>query len=252
MPTLFATAKVFRPTSPYLHPPRTRRFDAASSRPASSRSRPSWTDATATTCDCDICPSVQDRGAQDLDLWAQGDPNYGRNARPPTRLTCSRGGGAAYDGVRVLCQHEITRRSAEVATTPWCRSTTAATRETSCGVAADLGDSRNGPSDPRLPNGGGYRMTTSTTNCGRGTRPGTSTPELVRRLHPLLPASGNVSSLNNVCRSGGTAGPDGRDSARPGSRDEFQTASILKAGAPAVFKPGSNPYCHQAEQLSPP
>jgi hypothetical protein len=153
----------------YLHPASNAgRFDAANpaARVVTLASRP-WTDANGNyRVDCNLLnASVQDLRASGGDLCGQGDPNYGRN-RPTTTLDPSilQGWRARPNDWQfgVSVQHEIMPRvSAEVGYYRrwWPIYDTADVTDNITVGPAEYGQfSVTAPSDPRLPNGGGYRV----------------------------------------------------------------------------------------------
>jgi hypothetical protein len=153
----------------YLHPAsNSGRFDGANpaARVVTLASRP-WTDANGNfRVDCDLLnPAIQDSRSTGGDLCGQGDPNYGRN-RATTTLDPSvlQGWGARpYDWqLGVSVQHEIIPRvSAEVGYyRRWWPIYDGVDVTDNISVAAsEYGQfSVTAPSDPRLPNGGGYTV----------------------------------------------------------------------------------------------
>jgi hypothetical protein len=153
----------------YLHPAsNSGRFDA--SNPAALAltivSRP-WTDANGNyRVDCSLLDaSIQDNRGAGGDLCGQGDPNYGRN-RPTTRLDPSvlQGWGVRPNDWQfgVSVQHEIIPRvSAEIGYYRrwWPIYDTVDATDNIAVASSEFGQfGVTAPSDPRLPNGGGYRV----------------------------------------------------------------------------------------------
>jgi hypothetical protein len=153
----------------YLHPAsNSGRFDASNpaARVVTLAARP-WTDANGNyRVDCNLLDAtVQDLRASGGDLCGQGDPNYGRNRAVTTLDPSILGGWRARPNdwqLGLSVQHEIIPRvSAEVGYyRRWWPIYDAADVTDNIVVApGDFGTfSVTAPSDPRLPNGGGYQV----------------------------------------------------------------------------------------------
>ena len=250
----------------YLHPASNAgRFDAANpaARVVTLAARP-WTDANGNyRVDCDLLnPAVQDLRGAGQDLCGQGDPNYGRN-RPTTTLDSSVLEGwkaRPYDwqfGASV--QHEIIPRvSAEIGYYRrwWPIYDGADATDNILWSASDFGKfAVTAPADPRLPNGGGYRIddlynvTAAAATRAENVRFAANNFGDYTRYWHGFDLNVQARLANGLTLQGGTStGRLVEDFCETRAAvPEFQTASTLNGLGAAGIPSQVNPYCHQAE-----
>jgi len=252
----------------YLHPASNQgRFVNANpaERVVTIASRP-WTDANGNyRVDCDLLnPAVQDLRSAGQDLCGQGDPNYGRNRAVTTLDSSVLQGWRArpYDwqtGVSV--QHEIIPRVSVEAgyyRRWWPIFQGADATDNILQSAADYGRfSVTAPSDPRLPNGGGYtigdlyNVTAAAATRAENVRYAANEFGDYTRYWHGFDITFQARLLNGLNVQGGTS--SGRlvedfcetRAAVP----EFQAASTLNGLGAGGIPSTVNPYCRQVEPL---
>jgi hypothetical protein len=252
----------------YLHPASNAgRFDAANpaARVVTIANRP-WTDTNGNyRPDCDLLnPAVQDFRASGGDLCGQGDPNYGRN-RPTTTLDSSVLEGwkaRPYDwqfGVSV--QHEVIPRVSVEAgyyRRWWPIYDGADATDNILWSAQDFGQfSVRAPSDPRLPNGGGYlisdlyNITAAAATRAENVRYAANSFGSYSRYWDGFDITFQARLVNGLNVQGGTSsGRLAEDFCETRAAvPEFQAASTLNGLGAGGIPSQVNPYCRQVEPL---